>query len=439
MKKLFFMLAILALISSCQKEAIEEVVAVENLDNEITSSKILAENPPWIYVLDARYSRTCSTGPGVCFKNEEGEIWNFVYKTIEGDLPKEIRDDHEDPDIGGIYLTLEGDKVHFVFTEKVETDVLVIEEDVRLPRELFKEYVEDGVVIKAGEYKISYDRYEKYGEAWVSYNVPLQEIFNCDVFLSHRAQNGMLITPADVLNFKVKLHPFWYNWVVNNNSCSSLYVRPIGGGQITRHEFVQGLGNNEVLYSNGLPTYITVGGQAFMDYEMMFEAGHVQSPFCANQDGYLSNFTSTQLDDFFSGGCNHRDEITHNIQPCNVDVRLINRAENGMLVTPADELEFTVTSQTPVNNANCTFLYAKFPGSTVVRAYPLKSVSGNVLKFGNGLPTMTFPGGGAPLNYQMVIKEFGNSNVYCNSPQSYYNNYSSAVLDAIFGTEGCQH
>ncbi len=439
MKKLIFMLGVLALGSSCQKESVDEIITTEKLKNEITLTNRATENPPWIYVLDVRYSRTCATGPGVCFKAEDGEIWNHDYKIVD-EVPKVIEDTHKDPDIGGMYLTLEGDKVHMVFAEKIESDVLVIQEDVYLPREMFKSQIEDGVVIKAGEYKINYEKYNKYGETWVSMLAPLKEIVACEVSLGHRADgSGGLVTPADVLKFKVKLPTYWYNWVINANSCSSLYTRPTGGATIKVHEFVQDLGNNEVLYSNGLPTYITLSGQTSLDYDMMFEVDGTWSNYCANQGTYLNSFTPTQLDNFFGGGCHHVDEITHNIHPCNVDVRLINRSSNGMLITPADELEFTVVSQTPVTNASCTYLYARLPNGTVTQAFPLKNISGNTLKFGNGMPTYITMNGNAPLNYQMIIKEFDATNISCTNPSAYFNGYTSAQLDAIFNADGCQH
>jgi len=126
--------------------------AIGNPDEEVNPQPYYAS---WIYVMDARFSRsTCWTGPGVCFKNGFGDIWDYS-----------MVDNSTSDDVGPIGLHLENNQLHFRFFRSLEEDTFIIEEDVKLNESLAKALGKP-IVIRAGEYRVSYDR-NKYGDSVV--------------------------------------------------------------------------------------------------------------------------------------------------------------------------------------------------------------------------------------------------------------------------------
>ena len=112
-----------------------------------------------IYVMDARFSRTtCSTGPGVCFKDGGGNIWSYDFAINPSD----------GGDVGTIGIDIAGASLHFSFFESLEEDSFVVEQDVKLNDEFAKALGKSVIVLKAGTYRVSYDNY-KYGEAYADF------------------------------------------------------------------------------------------------------------------------------------------------------------------------------------------------------------------------------------------------------------------------------
>lgn len=110
--------------------------------------------------MDARYSRgTCSTGPGVCFKDGYGNIFS----------PSFVDNTPDDSDTGPIGMHLEGNKIHFTFFRSLEEDTFILQEDVRLNEKLASALGSNSIVLKAGRYTVSREK-NKYGEAFVDFN-----------------------------------------------------------------------------------------------------------------------------------------------------------------------------------------------------------------------------------------------------------------------------
>jgi hypothetical protein len=159
-------LAFVAGMVGCSKD--EDVKIADNTQSSVAvndDSKLNARYyAPWVYVMDARFSRgTCSTGPGVCFKDGNGNTWNY------GDLiGYAFVDNSTDGDVGPIGMHLDRDKIHLAFFRSLEEDTFIIDEDVRLSDKLAGALGGTTIILKAGVYKVSYDTY-KYGEAVVDF------------------------------------------------------------------------------------------------------------------------------------------------------------------------------------------------------------------------------------------------------------------------------
>lgn len=293
MKKLilrgaFLMLLTTGLLFSCQEnqDTIEDV-SVEAIDILKTGKESGYVDPnylpayigdriggplnPWIYWLDARYSRTCSTGPGVCFKNGDGEPWDWVYIN---NVPTsdEIEETNPDFDEGGVMIGLEGDQVRMIFTKDVESESIYIDEEFTLPEGMFSNFVEGPITVLAGEYKLNFDNY-KYGEVVFKVAAPQTSISFCDVYLTNRVENGQPVFPADVLNFRIKMHPYWYNLLKDypNWYCGYVYARFPGSSVVHSFPLKQLLPNNEAVFSNGLASLLPLsGGGAPLNYQIRY-------------------------------------------------------------------------------------------------------------------------------------------------------------------------
>jgi hypothetical protein len=151
-----FVLLLLVLVS-CHTE--EELTAPGKLpassQHDAVSDSPTRLYASWIYVMDVRFSReTCATGPGVCFKNDFGDIWNYNFV-----------DNSTDGDVGPVGVKLEKEQLHFTFFRSLEEDSFIIEEDVTLNNKLSRA-LGRRITLKAGNYPVSYDNY-RYGEAYV--------------------------------------------------------------------------------------------------------------------------------------------------------------------------------------------------------------------------------------------------------------------------------
>lgn len=111
----------------------------------------------WVYVMDVRFSRaTCATGPGVCFKNGFGDIWDYSFI-----------DNSTDGDVGPIGVALTNNKIHVSFFRSLEEDAFIIDEDVAINSTLARALGKSEIILKAGKYAVDYTNY-KFGEAYVT-------------------------------------------------------------------------------------------------------------------------------------------------------------------------------------------------------------------------------------------------------------------------------
>jgi hypothetical protein len=109
-----------------------------------------------IYVLDVRYSRTtCSTGPGVCFKDGSGNIWSYDFIEVQGG----------GGEVGPLGVDVAGERLHLTFFRPLEEDAFIVEQDVAL-NDNVSAALGKSIVLKAGKYTVRHDAY-KYGEAYV--------------------------------------------------------------------------------------------------------------------------------------------------------------------------------------------------------------------------------------------------------------------------------
>lgn len=159
---------------SCTQEANTES------NNDATVQDVTVEAkayyPPWVYVMDVRFSRdTCATGPGVCFQNGDGDIWDYMFVSNGGSTIDEVRanldrfdinDDDED-DIGVVAYQLEGEMLRVVFSRDLEEEYFVVSSDKRLEEGLAAALGKASVTIPKGEYRVNKENFE-HGEALVA-------------------------------------------------------------------------------------------------------------------------------------------------------------------------------------------------------------------------------------------------------------------------------
>ena len=268
---------------------------------------------PWIYWLDARYSRTCSTGPGVCFINRDEDPWNWTHINSVP-TSDEIDETNPDFDEGGVMIGFEGDQIRLIFTKDVEDKILYIDENFTFPESMFSNFVEEPITVLAGEYKLNFDKY-KYGEVVLKTAAPQRAIYDCDVFLTNRVVNNQIVTPADVLNFKVKMEPYFYNQLAQHPNwyCGYLYVRFPSSQQIKAFPLKQLLPNNEAIFSNGTATQVAGGpfGTTPLNYQMVYEVP-LRSSFgsqCTSNVLHYNSQTPAYLNVIFTNpltSCYHR-------------------------------------------------------------------------------------------------------------------------------------
>lgn len=152
---------IMATITGCSGD--EEVITARPVHEAAGESEDIGESDgdviyaSRVYVLDVRFSRqTCATGPGVCFKDGFGNIWDYNYFDRWAD----------DGDVGPIGVELDGDQLRLVFYRSLEEDLFIIHEDVKVNESLCRA-LGRSFTIKAGEYPVSFEGNE-FGAALVS-------------------------------------------------------------------------------------------------------------------------------------------------------------------------------------------------------------------------------------------------------------------------------
>ncbi|REH52288.1 hypothetical protein C7448_10320 [Tenacibaculum gallaicum] len=157
------------MLQACQKEdTTNELLNDKNL--EVKQARM--HNPPWVYVMDWRFSRgTCTTGPGVCFKNDYGDI--LVYGNASSGSSEEVKETfsklmegNNDEDNGVIAFRNEGESVRLVFSRSLEEEGFIISEDVTLREEVATKLDKTNITLQAGKYVVDYSRF-KNGEVLI--------------------------------------------------------------------------------------------------------------------------------------------------------------------------------------------------------------------------------------------------------------------------------
>lgn len=157
------------MLQACQKEdTTNELLNNKNL--EVKQAR--AYYAPWVYVMDWRFSRgTCTTGPGVCFKNDYGDI--LVYGSASSGSSEEVKETfsklmegNNDEDNGVIAFRNEGESLRLVFSRSLEEEDFIISEDVSLRDDIVKELGKTNITLQAGKYVVDYSRF-KNGEVLI--------------------------------------------------------------------------------------------------------------------------------------------------------------------------------------------------------------------------------------------------------------------------------
>ncbi len=170
-------LAIMAIVVLCAS-AIAWKTTNKNSENETGAGapkKKVAYYAPWDYVMDWRYGRTCDPGGGICFKNEYGDVFKYwVLDASMGDVipgyivaPNDVPgDDGVNPEVGPMYMRVEGAKLHVIFCRSVEGNTFDVDDPIRFRDEILNS-LGHRFKLKTGRYNVDYTTYKDFGEAWI--------------------------------------------------------------------------------------------------------------------------------------------------------------------------------------------------------------------------------------------------------------------------------
>lgn len=157
---------------SCDKEE-NLYSSEENLTQQINNQEWVWF--PWEYVMDVRFSRgSCATGPGVCFQNEGGDIWDYGINNGDPNNYVEevsramelLMEGNNDPESGVVAYRLEENRLHLVFSRSLEENVLVVDESYRLRSDLARAFERENITLQPGEYAVDRSNFE-HGEAYI--------------------------------------------------------------------------------------------------------------------------------------------------------------------------------------------------------------------------------------------------------------------------------
>ncbi|WP_459210668.1 hypothetical protein [Aquimarina rhabdastrellae] len=154
-------------------------------------------NSSWAFFMEWMYSfGSCSSGPGVCFRNDNGESvihWGGVdNSTANTDYVSNIQkafnvlmNGNENPDNGVIAFKLEKDLLRMVFSRDLEEPYLNIKEDVTLSENVSRTLGKHEIIIPAGQYDVDRSNFE-FGEV----KVP---IIAKDIVLDYHEDYGTIL------------------------------------------------------------------------------------------------------------------------------------------------------------------------------------------------------------------------------------------------------
>jgi hypothetical protein len=139
--------ALLISLVSCQKEDLEQKETPTEIKTVNASGRYYDEFR--VYVMDSRFSRaTCATGPGVCFQDGFGNIWDYAFV-----------DNSNNPDVGPIGVSVANNRLNLSFYRSLEEDTFIIDRDVTVNPNLARALGKRSIVLKAGVYPVSFERF----------------------------------------------------------------------------------------------------------------------------------------------------------------------------------------------------------------------------------------------------------------------------------------
>lgn len=202
------LLLFLAIVFACSKE--EETISIEKENAEYKHSGV--HMAPWTLSMDWQFSfGSCATGPGVCFKDGDGDIvigWGSIFNN-GGQISsadqlheafKVLMNGNENKDNGVIAFRIEGDKLHLVFSRSLEEPDFILKEDVMLRKKLATHLGMEEITIPAGVYKVDRSNFE-YGEVKVPFR-------GKEITLDYHEDYGTIKTKDYPVGRKVTLESF---------------------------------------------------------------------------------------------------------------------------------------------------------------------------------------------------------------------------------------
>ena len=140
--------ALIVSLTSCQKDDLQQK---STTPTAVKSEKEFGRyyDEFRVYVMDSRFSRaSCGTGPGVCFQDGFGNIWDYAF-----------RDNSNDSEVGPIGVGIVNDHINLSFYRSLEEDKFIIDRDVTVNPSLARALGKRSIVLKAGIYPVTFERF----------------------------------------------------------------------------------------------------------------------------------------------------------------------------------------------------------------------------------------------------------------------------------------
>lgn len=294
LKTIFAATFVCFVIWSCTKDESSTPAQDETQQELTTTTK--AYYPPWVYVMDVRFSRdTCATGPGVCFQNGDGDIWDYMFvgnggstiEEVKANLDRfDINDDDED-DIGVVAYQREGDMLRVVFSRSLEEENFVLSSDKELEQGLAAALGKASITIPKGSYRVNKGTFE-HGEALVP-------IVSRDIALDTHPVYGRVSKEAYPMGGGASFEDFLFAFGIEERDIESYQMTE---AKFTGTALAQHLIDGEVVY-----VWHKYEGEPVTVFEAVLTDGRPISSqrihFCGNGFGGYNSF------DFFWAFIDH--------------------------------------------------------------------------------------------------------------------------------------
>ncbi|WP_438711973.1 hypothetical protein ACSTS3_05725 [Aquimarina muelleri] len=239
------LLFFLSIVFACSKEEETVLIQKQNIDNKHSGVHMA----PWTLSMDWRFSHgTCATGPGVCFKDGDGDIvigWGSVFNnggiiSSAEQLHKAFKvlmDGNEDKDNGVIAFRVERDQLHMVFSRSLEEPDFILKEDVVLRKKLSIHLGMDEIIIPAGVYKVDRSNFE-HGEVKVPFK-------GKEITLDYHEDYGTIHAKDYPVGGKVTLESFLEDLNITKNDLKRYQIVE---AKFTGVAYTEHLVNNKLIY-----------------------------------------------------------------------------------------------------------------------------------------------------------------------------------------------